>query len=394
MIFLEYTLWICCFIFFYNYVGYAVIVYLLNKLKNKRETVSYFNDYPSVSFVVAAFNEEECIEKKIINSLTQNYPKDKIEFIFITDGSYDNTPKIIKRYSVIRLLHFTERKGKSAALNRAVLESKNEILIFSDANTILNEDATAYIARHYSDHSIGGVAGEKKVIPINSDKKNITGSEGFYWKYESLLKKLDSDFYSVVGAAGELFSVRKKLYETVGHKIILDDFIISMKIALRGYRIMYEPKAFAIELPSFSIEDEKKRKIRIAAGGYQAMVLLPEAFYFWKHAKLSFLYISHRILRWTLSPICLIGAFLSSFLLSIFSSAFIFKIIFVLQFLFYIVGILPNFFVQVNKKLSIFKLPYYFIFMNVSVIQGFFRYLRKKQPPTWEKAKRRPEYKT
>lgn len=388
MVFWEYVFWISGFIIFYNYLGYALIIFALKLFSKKNTFSSSPHVYPSVSFIVAAFNEEDCIEKKILNSLQQVYPPDKIEFIFITDGSTDATPEIISNYPSILLLHSKERKGKTAALNRAVLHAKNEILIFSDANTILNKEAAFTISKHFFDQKVGGVAGEKKVIAPESEDENAASSEGLYWKYESFLKKLDSGFYTVVGAAGELFSVRKNLYEPVAPEVILDDFIISMKIAQRGYRIVYEPGAFAMELPSVSIQDEKKRKIRIAAGGFQAMAMLPEALFFWKHFKLSFLYISHRVLRWTLSPLCLILLLVSSFALSVLSFAFIYKILFLLQLLFYVSGFVYKSFPILGKKFSGFKLTYYFTFMNVSVFRGFFRFLQKKQSAVWDKAKR------
>jgi poly-beta-1,6-N-acetyl-D-glucosamine synthase len=388
MVFLEYVLWASCFIIFYNYAGYAIIAYVINLVKKKKPSISRKPFYPSVSFIVAAYNEEDFIEKKIINSFEQQYPADRIEYIFITDGSTDSTPDIIKKYSQVQLLHSNQRQGKSAALNRAVKAANNDILVFSDANTFLNPEATQMVARHYIDEKVGGVAGEKKVMTPEDDTENVGASEGLYWKYESFLKKLDSEFYSVVGAAGELFSVRKELYEMVPSEVVLDDFIISMKVAERGFRIIYEPQAYAMELPSFSLKDEKKRKVRIAAGGFQAMAMLPGALSIWKHPRLSFLYISHRVLRWTLSPLCLILAFVSGFLLSINNPNEIFKVIFLAQVLFYIGALIAYLSPTVTKYFKILKLPYYFIFMNISVIQGFFRFLRKKQPPTWEKVKR------
>lgn len=387
MLFWKYVFWISCFIVFYNYIGYAAITFLLNKLKRNALATPPADYYPSVSFIVAAYNEEDCIERKIINSLEQIYPSEKIEFIFITDGSTDATPQIVQSFPSVQLLHSSERKGKSAALNRAVQNANSEILVFSDANTVLNREACLYIAKHYFDKSVGGVAGEKKVIPHNN-KHSAANTEGFYWKYESLLKKLDSDFYSVVGAAGELFSVRKNLYQPVSPKAILDDFIISMEIAQQGYRIIYEPNSYAMELPSFSMDEEKKRKVRIAAGGFQAMSMLPEALFFWKHPKLSFLYISHRVLRWAVTPLCLILALLSGFILTVFLVNPVYKLAFFAQALFYLGALSYKFFPALGKRFSVLRLFYYFGFMNVSVFEGFFRFMQKKQSSVWEKAKR------
>lgn len=379
--------WASCFILFYNYIGYALIIFIINKLSSKKKSFTQNNFFPSVSFIVAAYNEEDCIEKKILNSLEQDYPADKIEFIFITDGSTDKTNDVIGNYQKIKLQYQPERKGKSAALNRVVAAAKNDILIFSDANTILNKEATKNITRHYEKDIVGGVAGEKKVMASNNGN-DVGEGEGLYWKYESFLKQLDSDFYSVVGAAGELFSLRRNLYETVEDTVILDDFIISMKVAQKGYRIVYEPGAYAMELPSFSMEDEQKRKVRIAAGGFQAMSMMGSLLAFWKQPKLSFLYISHRVLRWTLSPLCLIIAYLSNAVLFFFSKDVFYQMLFAAQTIFYLMALLAAFSFVEKKKIKILKLAYYFVFMNLSVILGFFRFLRGRQPAAWEKAKR------
>ena len=377
----------CIFIFLYNYFGYAILAYFINlvypKFK-KRATTDY---YPTISFIVAAFNEAAIIEKKIENSLKLHYPQEKVEFIFITDGSTDNTPGIVSQYPQIKLLHSPERKGKSSALNRAVKSAVNDILIINDANTFLNTDSLKNITRHYSDNMTGGVAGEKRVVESPDDSDNVGGQEGLYWKYEAALKKIDSDFYSVVGAAGELFSVRRELYEDIPEATILDDFVISLKIAEKGYRIIYEPKAYAMEFASASLGDEKKRKVRIAAGGFQSILMLTSLFKFWKHPRLTFLYISHRVLRWALSPFCLILIFISNLFLAFITNNFYYNICLLFQIIFYSISFISNY-ISVNSKFKFLKFSGYFVFMNLSVIQGFFRFIFKRQTTNWEKATR------
>lgn len=237
------------------------------------------------------------------------------------------------------------------------------------------------IAKHYANEEIGGVAGEKKIITIGKDR--VGNGESLYWNYESFLKKIDSDFYSVVGAAGELFSFRKSLYEPLPHFVVLDDFVTSMKIAQKGFRIVYEPLAYAMETPSASIKDEQKRKVRIAAGGFQALTMLTDALFFWKHFKLSFLYVSHRVLRWTLTPLCLITAFISNVFL-LFSPIVFYKITFSLQIIFYLLAIISKY--RDNNKLL--KLPHYFVFTNTCIVLGFIKHITKGQSSAWEKAKR------
>jgi biofilm PGA synthesis N-glycosyltransferase PgaC len=382
----ESVFFFSCLIVFYNYAGYALLAVLLSVGRRRRKTIVPDEAaLPSVSFIVAAFNEEGCIAKKIHNSLAQQYPRDKIEFIFVTDGSSDKTPAIVAGHAAIRLLHEPRRSGKSAAINRAVAAASSDILIFSDANTELNKDAVLLIARHYADAKVGGVAGEKKVISMEGGAGQHGEGEGMYWKYESLLKRIDSDCYSVVGAAGELFSLRKHLYSELPANIILDDFVLSLRAAQQGFRIIYEPGAFAMELPSFSYREEQKRKVRIAAGGFQSILLLRGLLLFWRHPRLSFLYISHRVLRWAVSPLCLVLAFVSNLALCFVTDKLSFKIIFGFQLVFYGMALVARFAAVKNK---LFKVPYYFTFMNVSVILGFFRFLGGRQSAVWEKARR------
>lgn len=385
MQFWFYIFVISAIIIFYNYAGYAMIAQLFNSLDRPPAPPERTAHLPGISFIVAAYNEEEFIEKKILNSLQQDYPAASIEFIFVTDGSTDQTTAIVQKYPTVQLLHQPERNGKSAAINRAVKKAGKEILIFSDANTLLNKQAVAHIALHYADAKTGGVAGEKKVISAG-DKDEVGAGEGLYWKYESLLKKIDARFYSVVGAAGELFSLRTALYEPLSPDIVLDDFVLSLRVAEKGYKVAYDPEAFAMEEPSFSFRDEQKRKVRIAAGGFQSIVLLRSLLLFWKHPRLSFLYISHRVLRWAATPFCLVLAFVSNGLLCLLTDNALYIFLFGLQLLFYGMAALAAF--LPGKQPKLLKLPYYFTFMNISVLLGFIRFLRGKQSGVWEKARR------
>ncbi len=386
---------ISCFLVFYNYAGYAIPIWFLNKLSGKKIVPPASPYTPGLTLIIAAYNEESFIKKKIGNSLEQNYPASQLEIIIVTDGSTDQTPDIVSRYPSIRLLHQPQRQGKSAAVNRAVLQARHDIIVFSDANTLLNKDALLHLAAHYDDRKVGGVSGEKKVVnPGNSggtkdEKASQAGDgEGMYWKYESFLKKVDSAFYSVVGAAGELWSVRKELYTHLPDNVILDDFILSLKAAAKGFRILYEPKAVAMELPSFSLKDEKKRKVRISAGGFQSIVMLKGLLLFWRHPRLSFLYISHRVLRWTLSPLCMTLALVSNGIIALQTGRRTFVVLLALQLGFYGMALLSPLPFLPRKLGKIFRIPYYFVFMNVSVIQGFFRWLKGSQSSVWEKARR------
>ncbi|NCX96689.1 MAG: glycosyltransferase family 2 protein, partial [Chitinophagia bacterium] len=244
--------WVSIALVFYAFFGYGILLFFLVKLrqlmKGKRKIPDNSHNLPTVTLIIAAYNEQDFIVDKIDNTLALDYPTDKLQLLFVTDGSNDLTPSIIAGYPQIKLLHRPERKGKIAAVHRAMQQVDSEIVVFTDANTHLNKSALLNICRHYADPSVGAVSGEKRVrIDEVSD---ATAGEGFYWKYESKLKTWDSELYSVVGAAGELFSIRRSLYQDVPPDTVLDDFMISMLIAQNGHRIVYEPDAYATEAGS------------------------------------------------------------------------------------------------------------------------------------------------
>jgi len=382
--------WLSFFIVFYTFAGYGIFLYFLIKIKRALKgrpliPLADNDTLPDCTLVVAAYNEESYMEDKIANCLKLNYPEGKLKLLFVTDGSSDKTPDIISKYPQVQLLHQPQRAGKIAAVHRAMEYVSTEIAVFTDANTFLNADAIVNICRHYADKTVGCVAGEKRVQMDENADASAAG-EGFYWKYESALKKWDSELYSVVGAAGELFSVRKSLYQDVPADTVLDDFMISMLIAVKGYRIVYEPEAYAIENASENVSEELKRKIRIAAGGIQSILRLPELFNPFKFPVLSFQYVSHRVLRWTVTPFLLILIFvLNAFL----PRTFLYNSIFVAQILFYFLAFLGFIMEKQQIRIKALFVPYYFCVMNYAVLMGIIRYFTTKQSAVWEKAQRK-----
>jgi len=388
---MELLFWISLFIVFYTFIGYGILLFIIVKirriLKGKKEEIYNEDTLPTVTLVVAAYNEEGIIEEKIKNTLLLHYPKDKINYLFVTDGSNDATPEIIRKYQQIQLMHSPERKGKVAAIHRVMPGITSEVVVFTDANTFINEDALVKICRHYNDPSVGCVSGEKRVqIEEASD---ATAGEGFYWKYESKLKAWDSELYSVAGAAGELYSIRTALYEAVPLDSIIDDFMISLLVIPKGYKIMYEPAAYAIETSSENTKEELKRKIRIAAGGMQSIIRLRQFFNPFPNPVFSFQYISHRVLRWTVTPFCLILTFLLNLPLALHNNGAIYKLLFVGQFFFYVLALLGWLVERKQVRIKILFIPYYFCLMNYAVIAGIIRYFSKKQSAAWEKSKRK-----
>ncbi|MBD1391958.1 glycosyltransferase family 2 protein [Mucilaginibacter glaciei] len=390
---MKIVFWVSLFIAFYTYVGYGILLYFIIKLKRAFKgkpvlLVVADEELPECTLVVAAYNEEHYMADKIANCLALNYPAGKLKFLFVTDGSDDKTADIISQYPEIQLLHRPERAGKIAAIHRAMEYVTTEVVVFTDANTFLNKEAMTRICRHYSDATVGAVAGEKRVqIDENADAS--AAGEGFYWKYESTLKKWDSELYSVVGAAGELFSVRRNLYQNVEPDTILDDFMISMLIAAQGYRIVYEPDAYALENASENVVEELKRKIRIAAGGIQSVLRLKPLLFSFKYPILSFQYVSHRVLRWTVTPFFMIIAFLANLALAFAGDGWFYSVLFAGQVIFYLSAILGFILEKRQLRVKALFIPYYFCIMNYAVFMGIIRYFKKSQNAAWEKSQRK-----
>lgn len=391
---LKITCWILLFIIVYTYVGYGILLYAIIKirrfLKIGKNTPIDESFQPEVTLFIAAYNEKDYVAAKMKNTLSLDYPKDKLHIVWVTDGSNDGTPDLLKGYPNTTVHHLDARNGKIGAMNRGMQFVKTPIVIFSDANTNLGKESIKRIVKLFSNPKVGCVSGEKRIVDKESDVASGAG-EGLYWKYESTLKKWDAELYSVVGAAGELFAIRTSLYRHVEKDTILDDFMISLRVAQDGYTIQYDPEAYAIETASANVKEELKRKIRISAGGIQSIVRLKSLLNVFKYGTLSFQYISHRVLRWSLTPLCLVLLIPVLTILAIdegFFSFSLYTLFFWLQNLFYAAALLGWFLENRETRIKILFIPYYFFIMNLSVILGFFRYINNTQSVNWERSKR------
>ncbi len=386
---MEIIFWILLGIIFYTYIGYGIVLYVMIKIKRifikKNDILLTEEELPNVTLLIAAYNEQDFVAKKVENTKLLNYPKEKLHQLWVTDGSDDNTPDLLKLYPEIEVLHKPERSGKIAAMNRAMKYVKTPIVIFSDANTLLGEQSILKIAQMFSDPKTGCVSGEKRIFNANKEAASAAG-EGIYWKYESALKRWDAELKTAVGAAGELFAIRTELYNEVEPDTLLDDFIISLRVAMQGYKIDYDPEAYAQETASANVKEELKRKIRIAAGGIQSVIRLYPLLNIFKYGLLSFQYISHRVLRWTITPLSLLLILILNIVLA--STSTLFLVILGLQILFYLSAFIGWKLENKALKIKIFFIPYYFFIMNYAVFMGFGRYLKKSQSVNWERAQR------
>lgn len=384
--------WIFLLLIFYSYFGYTIILLflvLLKRIFTKKKSLFVHSYEPEVTLLVPAYNEKKCIEDKIKNSLELEYPRDRLKLVWVTDGSNDGTPEELKKYNDITVLHEDVRKGKINAMNRAIKFIKTPIVVFSDANTKLNKNSIVEIVNIFKDKSIGCVAGEKRITQSKREKA-VGAGEGLYWQYESIIKLLESELNSVMGAVGELFAVRTELYDDVLEDTILDDFIISLRIVKKGYKIKYAPNAYACESASLTIKEELKRKIRIAYGGLQTLFRMKEMLNIFRYGLFSFQYISHKVLRWTIIPISFILIFFINLLVVYIGNFTIdfYMFTFLIQILFYIMILLGTLLKNMKIRLKILFVPYYIFIMNYSIIHGMFRYISGSQSVTWEKAKR------
>lgn len=400
---LEIIFWFALFIVFYTYLGYGIVLYILVKLKElfvkpvKRSLPSSSSDLPEVTLFITAFNEEDVVDEKMENSLELDYPAEKLHIVWVTDGSDDGTNQRLQtRWAGKATVHFQpQRQGKTAAMTRGMTLVDTPLVVFTDANTMVNREAIKEIVLSFQDPKVGCVAGEKR-IAVQTKDGAAAGGEGIYWKYESTLKALDARLYSAVGAAGELFAVRRELFEAMEPDTLLDDFILSMRITMKGYTIAYCTNAYAIESGSADMREEEKRKVRIAAGGLQSIWRLRPLLNPFRYGVLSFQYTSHRVLRWSITPFLLFALFplnVVILLLSWWSSGitgfFIFySVLLALQVLFYVLGYWGYYLSTKQIKNKLLFIPYYFLFMNINVLKGI-RYLKKKKGSgAWEKAKR------
>lgn len=392
---LEIVFWILLFLLFYTYIGYALVLFLLLKIKKvlfPKKIVSFDSSYePDVCLFVTAFNEKDFIKQKVENSFSLDYPQEKVQYLWITDGSNDGTPELLKKYDLLEVHHLPERRGKMHAMNRGVKFVKAPIIIFSDTNTILGKQSVREIVARFSNEKTGCVAGEKRIVEKDVDAAAGAG-EGLYWKMESWIKKMDAELNSAVGAVGELFAIRTELFEEVETDTLLDDFMISLRIVQKGYNIAYTSSAYAEETASLNVGEEFKRKIRIAAGGIQSIFRLKSLLNPFRFGLYSWQYFSHKVLRWTLAPVSLFLILPVNLLIvwqqnGWFEFQF-YSVMLYNQLLCYLMAAL-GWYLE-NKKLH-FKLlfvPYYFLFINYTSIRGIFRYFKGKQSVVWEKAKR------
>ena len=388
---LQILFWLSLFLVFYTHLGYGILLYMLVKLKELfvkpvRRQLPPDKRLPDVTLFITAFNEEEVVDEKMRNCLGLDYPADKLHIVWTTDGSNDSTNQRLEDWPQATVHFQPLRQGKTAAMTRGMMLVDTPLVVFTDANTMLNPEAVTQIVRCFEDPAVGCVAGEKRVA--GTGNTGAAATEGVYWKYESKLKELDHRLYSAVGAAGELFAVRRELWQTLREDTLLDDFVCSMLIAAQGYRIAYCKEAYALESPSADMGEEGKRKKRIAAGGLQSVWRLRKLLNPFRYGVLWFQYVSHRALRWTLTPVVLVALLPLNVALLWSGHPALYAAILALQCAFYLAALTGWALERSGHRNRLLFIPYYFLFMNLNVFRGASYLATHRGKGAWEKARR------
>jgi cellulose synthase/poly-beta-1,6-N-acetylglucosamine synthase-like glycosyltransferase len=340
------------------------------------------NDLPSVSIIIAAYNEDSCIEERVKNLLALDYPAEKLNIHIGSDGSSDKTAEILQSFSEKNFnAHiFDVNRGKMSVLNDLIASSQDEYLVMSDANTHFKPDVIHQLVKHFQDESIGAVCGELHLV----DAQSGDNKDSLYWRYEQVLKFHESRLGALLGANGAIYAMRKSLFKPLAANTIVDDYQIVMNIAKQKYQTIYDPKAIAIEEVAPDLSSEEGRRIRIGLGNYQAFFSM-----FWALNPLLgwrfIAYVSHKVCRWFVPHLMILALVSNIFLVD----ESIYQWLLIGQILFYLIafyGIKKQ--KNQQKVNALVGLIAFFVSMNVALMRGFVRYFSSNVQGTWQRTTR------
>ncbi len=386
--------WLAVLFVVYTYLGYPLLVFLFSRLKPV--VLPQANDLPGVTLLIAAYNEEKVIAQKIENALALDYPREKLQILVASDGSSDKTADIVRQFESqgVVLSYIPDRNGKMAAITRAMPLARGEIVVFSDANNMYDRQAIRALVAPYADSKVGATTGAKLII---EDGRSLSSAEGFYWKYESWIKKSETRLSTCTSAVGEMLSIRKELFVAPARNIVNDDRYMVFDLIRRGYRVFYTPQARSYETVSKSAGDEIVRRTRITVGAYQTMAMAAKLLPF-NRPLVLWQVLSHKFFR-AFVPFAMLLALFSNLVLvlrpaqpipnAFWAVATPFNIIFlVLQGLFYAVAALGNLFPSRGKLGKILYIPTFLVNSNLAALLGLYSFLTNKKPHLWKRVNR------
>lgn len=365
----------------YIYLGYFLLVILLGKVM--RKTVKKANIEPSVALLIAAYNEELSIAKKIENSLSLDYPKDKFKIIVVSDGSTDRTDDIVKSYAHrgVELIRVEGRVGKTEARNIAVKSVKEEIIIFSDATTRYKIDIVKKLVRNFADKAVGMVTGH--LIYQDGDNTQMGLGQKLYWKYESLIKKSQTEMGTLTGSVGCVTAFRTGLYTPLPDNII-EDFTGPLMMVMKGFRVVYEEEAICFEETTTKSSKEWSMRVRVIRGGMTGLLFAKKILNPFQYPLASFQLISHKVLRWMV-PLFMIFFATVTFQAVLADPEYqVAQLLLILQILFYGSAVLAFILEKKGIHLKITAIPFYFVVVNLAALVAMFKMLNHTLEATWE----------
>lgn len=362
----------------YTYAGYPALLGILARIRPKPLWRAEIR--PTVSLIIAAHNEEVCIREKLENSLALDYPRDRLEILVASDASTDRTNDIVAEFAGrgVRLNAVAERRGKSYAQNRTVEMATGEVLVFSDANSLYEPDAVAKLVRNLADPSVGYVSGE---LRYRKPRSAIGAGEGLYWRYETWIKRKESETGNIINGNGAIYAVPRRHFVPVPEHTGADLWLPLTQIR-RGLRTAHEPEAVAYEETSLTAADEYGRKHRSTVRVLHVLTEHVGVLNPFCYGLTSVKLLSHRYLRYVVPYLMLALLVLNAFMLA---SAF-FRVTMGLQLVFYAAALVGAWLQGRRKRVMLVFMPYYFCVVNFAAIQGTLRFLRGERVQVWEKA--------
>ncbi|MGH9396122.1 MAG: glycosyltransferase family 2 protein [Terriglobia bacterium] len=381
--------WWCAVLIIYTYFLYPLLLFAayavsqirrdwryLTGRRNRRALIVPPDGLPPLSLIIPAYNEQDHLPDKIANIQQLDYPAEKIEVVFISDGSTDATNDILRAIQAfqVRNVFFPVRQGKSTALNEGVRQAQHDLLVMSDAATLFAPDALKNLVRHFQDASAGVVCGA--LLFRGSEESQQT--EGVYWKYESMLRLMEARLGATMTASGAIYALRRACFLPVSADTVIEDFVIPMNARKHGYRVIYDPEVVATEFAASAVSGEFTRRVRLAVGSFRALRQLARA----RLRGFSLVaFCSHKVLRWTV-PFLLIGLFLSNIFLL---GDLLYRLTFAGQLLFYGWAGMGFVFRDRLKGVRFALLGYFMLSMNLAFLVGFFRFLAGRKEVTWQR---------
>lgn len=373
--------WIAVFLIVYTYVGFPLTIILRGLIWGRPYKHGDLSVLPTVSIVIAAYNEAKTISEKLDNLVSLDYPEDKLEIVIASDGSTDGTESIVERYKDrgVKLL-VLPRSGKAVALNTAVAAASGEILVFSDANSIYKSDAIQELVKPFADPGIGGVAGNQ-IYKRNTVAGSSGEGERAYWNFDRMLKQFQGKAGNTLAATGAIYAIRRSLFRPIPDGVS-DDFVTSTSVIAQGYRLVFSPEAVAYEPVASTSTAEFGRKVRVIVRSWRAFIFMKELLNPFRHGFYAVQLFSHKILRY-LVVIPLIVLFLvSPFLWKV---SLFYQLATITQIMFYACAGAGYFLDRTRSgPMKLLTIPFYFCMVNIASLVAIVKVLSGSQIKHWE----------